>query len=62
MEKCPQLTEEIHRTGFYKPSGGMPKGGDDDDEHASYMRNIQRQLLTISGYCGWKQPEKKVSL
>jgi hypothetical protein len=35
LRKCPQLTEEINRTGFYKPAGGMPQGGD-DDEHVSF--------------------------
>lgn len=59
-KKCPELTKEINQTGFYKPAGGMPQGGDDDDEHASIMRNLQRQLLLISGSCGWNCPEKKI--
>ena len=30
---CPELTKEL-QPGFYKPAGGMPQGGgDDDDEH-----------------------------
>ncbi len=29
--KCPELHKDLE-TGFYKPAGGMPRGGDDDDE------------------------------
>lgn len=29
--QCPELTKELE-TGFYKPAGGMPQGGGDDDE------------------------------
>lgn len=29
--KCPELVKELE-TGFYKPAGGMPQGGGDDDE------------------------------
>jgi hypothetical protein len=29
--KCPELHKDLE-TGFYKPAGGMPQGGDDDDE------------------------------
>lgn len=28
---CPSLSKELE-VGFYKPAGGMPRGGDDDDE------------------------------
>jgi hypothetical protein len=28
---CPELLKEL-KPGFYKPSGGMPQGGGDDDE------------------------------
>jgi len=31
--KCPELHKDLE-TGFYKPAGGMPQGGDDDDEKA----------------------------
>jgi hypothetical protein len=30
-DHCPELTKEL-QPGFYKPAGGMPRGGDDDDE------------------------------
>ena len=30
-DKCPELTKEL-RPGFYKPSGGRPVGGDEEDE------------------------------
>jgi hypothetical protein len=29
--KCPELYKDLE-TGFYKPAGGMPQGGGDDDE------------------------------
>ncbi len=29
--QCPELTKEL-QPGFYKPAGGMPRGGDDEDE------------------------------
>lgn len=28
---CPELTKEL-QPGFYKPAGGMPRGGDDEDD------------------------------
>jgi hypothetical protein len=32
-DRCPELLKEL-QPGFYKPAGGMPQGGgDDDDEH-----------------------------
>lgn len=46
--KCPQLTEEINRNGFYKPAGGMPQGGDDDDEHMSLFEYYFGFKLTWS--------------
>ena len=33
---CPALTKELE-VGFYKPAGGMPRGGDDEDEHLEYI-------------------------
>jgi hypothetical protein len=30
-DHCPELTKDL-QTGFYKPAGGIPRGGDDDDE------------------------------
>ena len=61
-DRCPELTKEL-QTGFYKPAGGMPRGGDDDDEslqarlaplpaifiqnNARCDRNIQRPHHTI---------------
>jgi hypothetical protein len=29
--KCPELHKDLE-TGFYKPAGGMPQGGGDDDD------------------------------
>ena len=34
-KKCPEIVEDVNRHGFYKPAGGMPQGGDDEDEHIS---------------------------
>ncbi len=29
--QCPELYKDL-QPGFYKPAGGMPRGGDDEDE------------------------------
>jgi len=41
---CPCLTKELE-VGFYKPSGGMPRGGDEDDE--SLNRATFTPLTTV---------------
>jgi hypothetical protein len=32
VEKCPALREPLKNEEFFKPTGGRPSGGDDDDE------------------------------
>jgi len=34
---CPELVKDL-QPGFYKPSGGMPRGGDDEDESIKSSR------------------------
>jgi hypothetical protein len=36
-EKCPELRKELE-PGFYRPSGGMPQGGGDDDEKTKSVK------------------------
>lgn len=37
VEKCPALREPLKNEEFFKPAGGRPAGGDDDDEHAKKL-------------------------
>ena len=45
-DMCAELLKEL-KPGFYKPSGGMPQGGGDDDESAKMSR------IRVSYKLGW---------
>ena len=32
--RCPELVAPLHQEGFFRPPGGRPQGGEDDDERA----------------------------
>lgn len=32
-DRCPELSKDL-QPGFYKPAGGMPQGGGDDDDES----------------------------
>ena len=44
--KCPELVKDLE-TGFYKPAGGMPQGGDKDDEslRANIFQHAFHQII-----------------
>ena len=30
--RCPELVAPLYQTGFFRPAGGRPQGGDDEEE------------------------------
>lgn len=35
-DRCPELSKDL-QPGFFKPAGGMPQGGDEEDEKLSKL-------------------------
>lgn len=36
MNRCPELSKDL-QPGFYKPAGGMPRGGDDEEDRLNRL-------------------------
>jgi hypothetical protein len=45
--KCPELVKELE-TGFYKPAGGMPQGGGEDDENLNRIWAIYKAKWAVT--------------
>jgi len=47
--KCPELVAPLYQTGFFRPAGGRPQSGDDEDEavhiRASHIKNLIMRAL-----------------
>lgn len=37
--RCPELHKDLDNNGFFKPAGGRPVGGDDEDERLNSTRS-----------------------